>query len=549
VEARRVTQQGITFVRAPVTVPTVLRDYQSDAIDSAREALRKQRAALIVLPTGAGKTVVFAEIARAVVAKGGRVLVLAHRSELLDQANAKIVAAAPDLRVEREQAESRARLAPIVVASVQSLSRPSRLHRFAPDHFALVVVDEAHHATAASYQRILERFSHAKVLGFTATPDRSDGIGLRSTFPEIAYQRSMLDLVRAGHLVPIRGRTVRVEAFDVNHVRVVAGDLQDKGLAEALEAPGLLDAIARSLAADSEGRSTLAFLPSVALAHRLSDLLNDLEPGSAVAIDGETPEDERVIRFAQFASGTKRFLANCAVATEGTDLPRCACVAVIRPTMSRALFTQMVGRGSRLFPGKVDCLVLNYAPSNAKHRLVLPVDVMLGDELDELTRQAIRELAELHPDAGVDELFARADELQAERRHTESRVASVRSTLEKWDPYGLIAIDEPARGRDVPPAERDEAASFCIDAGVPPDVIAKLIPVQIVAIARSLRNRKAQGLCSLKQARLLLKYGLNPNVTPKQYTRAFMAIKGARWRVPHALRNERVYQLPTEAAE
>lgn len=528
---------------------TDLRDYQREAIDAAREKLRTERSTLVVLPTGAGKTVVFAEIVRAVVERGGRALVLAHRSELLDQATAKIRAAAPDLVVEREQADQRARLAPVVVASVQTLHRQKRLERWDPNAFALVIVDEAHHAAATSYQKILDYFAGAKVLGFTATPDRSDGIGLRATFQSIAFSRSMLDLVRAGYLVPIRGRVVKPEGFDASNVKVVAGDFQEKGLTEALmEDPHVLPTIARSLVADSEGRSTLVFVPAVVVAHSLAALINANEDaGGAVAIDGETPADERAIRFSQFQNGTKRFLVNVGVATEGTDLPRCACVAVVRPTMSRSLFVQMVGRGTRLFPDKADCLVLNYAPSNCRHRIVVPVDALLGDEIDDLTKQAIRELAELLPDATIDELFSKAEEIVEERKAAAARVTSIRSQLKAWDPYlgDALDIDEPVAGRDVPDEERDRCANELIEAGVASKLVAKLSPVQIVAMARSLRNRKRAGLCTLRQARQLAKRGLNPNASKAAASRAMAALERCGWtHTPYQLMHDAELKMP-----
>lgn len=512
-----------------------LRPYQTEAIEAARERLRSERATLVVLPTGAGKTVVFSEIARLAIEKGGRVLVLAHRTELLDQATAKLQSVAPDLTVEREQAASMAVLAPIVVASVQTLHRPKRLARWKPDDFALVIVDEAHHAAAQSYQRILDHFSGAKVLGFTATPDRSDGVALKGTFQSIAYTRSMLDLVKLGHLAPITGRVVHVDGFDVNGVKVVAGDFQEKGLAEALNEPGVLDAVARAIATHCEGRSTLVFVPGVAIAHDLAKLLDAIDPaGGAVAVDGTTPADERAIRFAQFQSGTKRYLCNVGIATEGTDLPRCACVAVVRPTMSRSLFVQMVGRGTRLFLNKKDCLVLNFAPKNCRHKLVVPADALLGDEMDELTKQALRELAELEPEAPISDLVPQAEELAEQRRR---RVHSIKAKLSSWDPFGILDVSEPSGGRRVPEEERDRAADACVRAGVPPDLIAGLSDVQVVAVARTVRRRRQDGLCSLKMARQLQKRGLNPNVSMAEGLYAMQQLRAAKWRgVPATLR-------------
>ncbi|MEM9194318.1 MAG: DEAD/DEAH box helicase [Myxococcota bacterium] len=520
-----------------------LRPYQAEAIEKAREKLRTERSTLVVLPTGAGKTVVFSEIARLAIEKGGRVLVLAHRTELLDQATAKLEAVAPDLKVDREQAGNRAGSAPVVVASVQTLGRPKRLARWDADAFRLIIVDEAHHAAANSYQRILAHFASAKVLGFTATPDRSDGIGLRATFESIAYSRSMLDLVRLGHLAPISGRVVTVEGFDVEGVKVVAGDFQEKGLIEALDEPGVLDSVAKAILAHAGDRSTLVFVPGVAIAYDLATLLDeDPNAGGAVAIDGTTAADERAIRFAQFQRGSKRFLVNVGIATEGTDLPRCSCVAVVRPTMSRSLFVQMVGRGCRLFPGKKDCLVLNFAPKNCRHRLIVPVDAMLGDDVDELTRQAIRELAELEPDAPVESLIERAEDIAADRRR---KVHSIEARLKAWDPFGILDVSEPAHGRAVPDDERDRAADFAIDSGVPPDLISKMTAVQIVAVARSIRQRKRAGLCTVKMARQLARRGLNPNASMKAGMRAMAALGRVKFRfTPPSLHEDPELRLP-----
>ena len=505
-----------------------LRQYQSEAIAAARERLRTERATLVVLPTGAGKSLVSAEMARLAIARGGRVLVLAHRTELLDQITAKLVAAAPEITVGREQAESRGGTAAVVCASVQTLSRAARLERWPRDAFSLIIIDEAHHAAAQSYQRVLGHFANAKVVGKTATPDRSDGIGLRGTFESVCYSRSMLDMVRDGYLVPIRGITVRVDGFDVAGVKVVRGDLPDKGLVEALDQPGVLDAIARSIVEHSGDRSTLVFVPGVAIAHALAALIDAAEAsGGAVAIDGTTPADERAIRFAQMHSGRKRFLVNVGIATEGVDIPRCSCVAMVRPTMSRSLFVQCVGRGTRLFEGKTDCLVLNFAPKNCRHKLVVPVEAMLGHDVDELTLQAIRELAAMDPDAKAVDLVERGIELAEQRK---VRVHSIRARLEAWDPYGLLEITEPVEGRTVPDDERQRAADDAIEAGVPPELVSKMTDVQIVATARAVRRRARSGLCTIKMARQLARRGLNPNVSMEDGIAAMRALAAVHWR-------------------
>lgn len=213
-----------------------LRPYQVAAVAGVRERFAAgDRATLLVLPTGTGKTVVFAEVARRVVARGRRVLVLAHRRELLEQAIGKLAAAG--VRAELEQGPARAGDAPVVVASVATLRGP-RLASWARDAFALVVVDEAHHATATSYRAILDHFAPARALGVTATPDRADGAGLGAVFESVAFRFDVATAIREGWLAAIRGRRINLEGLDLDRVRTVAGDLDRTELATIMTAPG-----------------------------------------------------------------------------------------------------------------------------------------------------------------------------------------------------------------------------------------------------------------------------------------------------------------------
>lgn len=528
-----------------------LRGYQGEAIAAARgRFVAGDRSTLVVLPTGAGKTVVFAEMVRRVVQRGGAALVLAHRAELLEQAIAKIRRSAPDLHAELEQGGHRASEgASIVVGSVPTLSRPDRLARFAPDAFRLIVVDEAHHATAATYRRILNHFAPAaRVVGFTATPDRADGAALGEVFESVAFERSMLDLIRAGFLVPIEARTVRVEAFDLAGAKLTGGDLSEGDIARALGRPGVLNAAAATLVEHSRGRSTLVFVAGVERAHELAALLEGLG-APAVAVDGGMGDDARADAFARFESGAARFLVNVGVATEGTDLPVCSCVAVLRPTMSRALFVQMVGRGVRLHPGKADCLVLNFAPSNARHRLVAPVDVLLGADADEDTRAAAHELGE--GGGRLDALVGQAEEAAPQRRR-ERALASYVATLEAWDPFSGLdafldlgaALEGDATGRVIPGA-RDAIVRL----GVPAEVAAGCTEGLASAVLDALQRRREAGLCSLRIARQLARRGLNPNVSHEDGGEAMAALAAAGWRgVPAALRRDPRFAPPGASA-
>lgn len=544
-----------------------LRPYQIEAVRSVRARYKQgDRATLLVLPTGAGKTVVIAEVVRLTAERGGCALVLAHRTELLEQAAAKIRAVAPALRVEIEQGARVASAdAQAVVASVQTLSRGKRLAKHARDRFALIVIDEAHHATAESYRRILGHFDRAHLLGVTATPDRADDRSLGEVFASVAYSRSMLDLIRDGFLTPLTARTVNVEAFDLSGAQVVGGDLAEGDIARSLGRPGVLEAIAALLAEHSGGRSVIVFVAGVERAHELARLLGP----HAVAVDGGTAPDARAAAFEAFASGRARYLVNVGIATEGADLPRCACVAVVRPTMSRPLFVQMVGRGVRPFgawtvePGsaeerlaaiaaspKPDCLVLNFAPSNTRHRLIVPTDALMPAGADEEARAIAARAAANGGDlaAIVEDAQRRAPALRRERA-----IARYRATLEAWEPFAYlapfadlgIALDLDAAGREVP-----HAAEHLRRRGVPEDVLRVLSPGMASALSRALEARDRAGLCSIKIARQLARRRLNPNVSRELGRHAMTVLAAERWprHAPASLRGDPRFALPAGGA-
>lgn len=363
-----------------------LRDYQKDCLARIRDAeCRGVRRQVVVHPTGAGKTVVFASLIREKLAAGSglRALVLAHRDELIEQACRKLVTVWPESRglvgvVKAERDDLGARIA---VASVQSLCRPARLAAYAEWGLPLVTVtDEAHHSPARSYLRIYEALSLLPGqdiggrlhLGVTATPDRLDKVGLKHVFEEVVHALTISFLIESGYLVPVRGVLVPVD-IDLDQARVdpETGDFTDASLARVVESPEVIEAIAKAWLERGEGRQTVAFTPSVASARMLAEALRSA--GVAAAwVSGETPEEERRRTLQRFADGEITVVVNCGVLTEGYDCPEMSCVLVARPTKSRALYQQMVGRGLRLAPwiGKADCLVLDVAGSSLKHKLV-----------------------------------------------------------------------------------------------------------------------------------------------------------------------------------
>ena len=352
-----------------------LRPYQHEAI-AAVIAARKRgvRRQVICLPTGAGKTVIFSRLAA--VARRP-VLVLAHRAELLSQAADKLRRTLAELGVHDvdavgiEAAGARASAtARVVVASLRSLHDERLARLLAARSFGLVIYDECHHAPADDNQRVLRSLGaldpdwSGTLLGFTATPQRADGLGLDLLFEEVVYSRSMVELVDEGFLVPLRGYRVNTGAAlkGLNDGRddglsVVEDDVQGVDIEErnALVARGV-----QELARD---RRTLVFCVTVEHARHMAIALRRLGM-RADLVHGAMPPEDRAAVLARFASGEISVLTNVGVLTEGFDDPGVSCVVMARPTRSQGLYVQCVGRGTRPAPGKRDCLVLYFVDAS-----------------------------------------------------------------------------------------------------------------------------------------------------------------------------------------
>ncbi|HKW92682.1 MAG TPA: DEAD/DEAH box helicase [Methylomirabilota bacterium] len=397
------------------TPPLALRAYQIEALEAVEQAeARGIRRQVLALPTGCGKTVIFAELIRR---RSGRALVLVHRDELLQQASEKLTVVglpAGVVKAERDEVGEQ-----VVVASVQTLSRAARLDRL-PLGFRTVVVDECHHAAADSYRRILERVESSAppplVLGVSATPERADGVPLEGF--QVVYRRQLREMIAAGYLSDLRAVQVRLASADYRLLHTRAGDFIDAE-AEAL----LLDANAPEYAvqaylAHAKDRRALVFTPTVKVAHAMADVFASAGVPAAT-IDAETPSDERRDILASFRRGPLRVVANCAVLTEGFDEPLIDCVIVARPTRSRVLYTQMVGRGTRKLPVKDDCLIVDLVGATDRHDL-MTVDKVLGVSARTLRhRGAVAAIAEQDAQAAgraaTGRLVAQAVDLFARR--------------------------------------------------------------------------------------------------------------------------------------
>ena len=346
-----------------------LRPYQEEALNAIESGWVDQQKLLLVLPTGTGKTVVFSQVAKNRSAHG-RVLIMAHRDELIEQARDKYRSLTGD-DTAKEKAESSCigSSLPVVVGSVQTLQNQKRLERFANNYFSTVIVDEAHHVMADSYQNVLNHFPQAKVLGVTATPDRGDRKSLGMYFDNLVYEYSLRQAVADGYLCKLRAHTIPIK-IDMSSVKIRVGDFEVNSIAEAL-APYLPE-IARAIKEYAGDRKTVVFLPLVSIAQEFRDILLD-EGLDAQEVNGSSPDRKETLEWFDNA-GPGSVLCNAMLLTEGWDCPSVDCVVVLRPTAIRSLYVQMIGRGTRLAPGKEDLLILDFLWLSQKHDLCRPAD-------------------------------------------------------------------------------------------------------------------------------------------------------------------------------
>lgn len=361
-----------------------LRDYQVDAVAAAHKAHGDGvRRPAEVLATGAGKSVIIAEIARTSqhgAAGGKRTVIVAHREELVEQNAAKVRDVAPDLRTGVVMAGRNETQGHVISASVQTLASP--LRRSQLRDVGLVVIDEAHHACADSYLAVLRHFGcydgGAAALGFTATMKRGDMRALGDVWQDVVYVKDTAELIAEGYLVRPIGVRVRVEDLDLRKVRRVAGDYTASGLGREIEGSLAPKKIVEAMREHAADRQTILFAPLVHTAEVIRDALR--EGGfTAEVVSAKTPRDERRRLLDAYRDGRIQVLCNAMVFTEGTDLPMTSCIVIARPTNNNALFVQMVGRGLRLFPGKTDCVVLDVVGATGRHRLAAPVELW-GEE-------------------------------------------------------------------------------------------------------------------------------------------------------------------------
>lgn len=492
-------------ITVPKPAAITLRPYQAESI-AAIEGEWKQghRRTLLVLPTGCGKTIVFCKLTENRVRAGERVLILAHRGELLQQAADKLLKAT-GLRCAVEKAEESCLDSwyRVTVGSVQSLMREKRLSQFPPDYFGTIVIDEAHHVLSDGYQRVLEHFPGAQVLGVTATPDRGDMRNLGSVFESLAYEYTLPRAIREGYLSPIKAQTIPLD-LDLRNVGVSGGDFKAGELGSALDP--YLTQIAEEMAAVCMERKTVVFLPLIQTSRKFRDILNQ-RGFRAAEVNGESADRAEVL--AAFDRGEYNVLCNSMLLTEGWDCPSVDCIVVLRPTKVRSLYCQMIGRGTRLHSGKEYLLVLDFLWHTERHELCRPACLIAGS--DEVARKMTENLeAAGEPvDLEAAEEQAQSDVVAQREEALARQLSEMRGRKRKLvDPLQFemsiqaedLAGYVPAFGWEcAPPSEKQVQALE--KQGIFPDEIENAGKAAL--LLNKLALRRAEGLTTPKQIRFL----------------------------------------------
>ncbi len=540
-----------------------MRCYQERLINAAFREFSTVQRTLIVAATGTGKTVCFATIAKKFLDDGRRVMVLAHRDELIQQACAKlrdITGVLPTVeKADQWSDEENMHGKPPLVVS-----------RFRPSEFGLVIADEAHHSTSDSWSKVLEHYAsnpECKILGVTATPDRADGQLLGTMFQTIAGSYTLHDAVADGYLVPVRPWMIEIEGLDFSRVKTTAGDLNQNDLEEAMLfeeplhgiafatiesaydlEPGTLRAMLdderrvsklKELIGDRVGKKCLVFCVSVAHAERLADIFDRWLPKSSDVVSGKLADDDRQKRLKAFKDGRVRFLCNCMIATEGFDEPSIETVVMARPTKSRSLYVQMLGRGTRPAEDIASLLgdlptpeqrvemirtsskpymaVLDFVGNSGRHELVTTIDIFgtVGEYSDKEIERA-KELTEDGDVTAEDALERSREELEQKRRESEVRRKEMeekrkrqlqqagRENLVGAGSYKKQELDEWAN----PPEQATPGqVKILRSAKVPAADIQGWSTEKIGELCRKIVIHRQFGLCTYRQAKVLAKRG------------------------------------------
>ena len=573
-----------------------LRKYQHEVADSVFAAWKDgAKSTLVVMPTGTGKTVVFASIIKRMFPK--RVLVVAHRQELIWQARDKIQKVT-GLTVDVEMGEHKARMegdllkprAHVVVATIQTLTSggdgAGRMGRFDPMHYGAVVIDEAHHAPGASYRKFIaycQTNPNLKVLGVTATPDRADEEALGQIFETVAYDYEILDAIKDGWLVPIEQQMVSIESLDFSTIRTVAGDLNQADLDAVMTSEKNLHGIASATIDIIGTKRGIGFASSVNHAQVLAHIFNRHKIGMAACVSAKTDKDERKKIITDFAHGKIQWLWNCGVFTEGFDDSGVEVISMARPTKSRALYAQMAGRATRphetiahrlngvmvaplrramiarsIKPG---CLIVDFVGNSGKHKLMTTADILGGNVSDEALDSAIslarKSGKPMRMDKTIEEEEKRIAEMKAKRLAEEARKAGLKGKAtyktQSIDPFDIFKIKPITKERDWDKGKvlsEGQRRILREKMGLNPDAYTYAQARQLLdAQFKVWNDAREKGFfpCTMKMVTLLKKHGVDAVGMPIEKGKLYIdAIAKNGWHKPAVMPE---YHALSDAAE
>lgn len=541
-----------------------LRPYQQAALDATLQQLNAVNSTVVVLPTGLGKTVYAAKLITGW--ERGNCLFLAHTRELINQAADKIgvelgYRPSVEMNVQGIEVDDLYQGGMVVVASVQTMYGDKRLRKYERHPFGLIVIDECHHATSATYRKVVDHFRtlnpYLKVVGITATPNRSDGTALGLLFETCAYQMSIHDAIREGWLVPVQQEYVVVDTLDFDGMKLGKNefgeqDFKAADLEEVLTEEEALHKQAIPILDKVDARATLVFTSTVKHAHDLAAVLNRYRKESAAAVDGTTLPERRRELIRDFSEGRLQFLCNCAVLTEGFDAPVCGAIVMARPTKSITLYTQMLGRGLRPLPGLVDgvplaeerrlavrmsekpsCLVLDFV-GVSEHKLATSYDV-LGGNYDVQTRELASQEAKRQR-RDVNELMEEAAalmELENEQKGRQQyRAAGASYSSFESDPFKDDATPVGGASDYHRGGSTDQQVGLLMNLGVRREVALGYTKRQ----AGSVIDSMGQTHCTAKQAKVLAKFGVPvQGVGMTRASKIIDAIANNGWNLPAEL--------------
>jgi superfamily II DNA or RNA helicase len=537
---------SLVLPRRQILLPSP-RPYQSNLCAAANGALSTMQRTLAVSPTATGKTVCMLILAAEAIRAGHRVLIIVP-AHLVGQTALRCREA--QIRTDTEKGAHYAlQSVDCVVASIDTLASQARLEQFDPENFGLVLVDEAHHAMAESWKRVIEYFEMAKVVGFTATPDRADGQKILEIFGDVCFEYTIKEAIRDQWLSPVAQEFVKVSGLDFTQVRKEARDLNSGDLDALMNNANMVKLMGDATARLCQGRQTVVFCVSVDHAYAYADYLRRLGC-SATAVEGKTNKTERAMLEADFESGRIQYLCNVDCFSEGWDCPPVSGIVMARSTTSRALYAQQIGRGLRLYPGKRDCLVLDFVGNSGKHCLVHAAHVLDPDLTDRQANRAA-ELQQEDPELGVNEAIQLAlDQLEEEdarsrlrREVGEGEQVTADFETVRVDPFEasdtsrvfeLFALprQDDRWGRSPSPPQLEALRRFGVK---DPEVLSHR---EASGLLDELINRASTKRATLRQVRKLIQAGTHPeNAKAMSFERAKRGLdelKANGWRRPES---------------